>query len=101
MPSFQGSRRMTQLSWFPAPFQAYGSFAGEGARRVLGKPRLDPLTVLVRETVQNSWDARRDDSDRVSFALDGWILTDEQLRTLRHEMFPGLPPAGIDLPVVL
>jgi hypothetical protein len=92
---------MTELSWFPEPFQAYGSLAGEGTRRVLGKPRLDPLTVLVRETVQNSWDAKRSDADAVTFALDGWILGDEQLRTLRHEVFNGLPPGGIDLGEVL
>lgn len=92
---------MIEITWFPEPFQAYGSFAGEGARRVLGKPKLDPLTVLVRETVQNSWDARRADTETVRFAMDGWTLTDEQLRTLRHVVFTGLPPDGIDLGKVL
>lgn len=63
---------MTRLAWFPEPFHAYGAFAGEGTRRILGKPRLDPLTVLIRETVQNSWDARRHDGEAVEFAVDGW-----------------------------
>jgi hypothetical protein len=92
---------MTALSWFPEPFQAYGSFVGEGARKVLGKPRLDPLSVLVRETVQNSWDAKRFDRETVDFAMDCWRLEDEQLRTMRHEVFTGLPPEGILLGQVL
>jgi hypothetical protein len=92
---------MTTLSWFPEPFQAYGSFVGEGARKVLGKPRLDPLSVLVRETVQNSWDAKRSDRETVDFAMDCWRLKDEQLQAMRHEIFTGLPPEGILLGQVL
>lgn len=92
---------MSPIGWFAEPFQAYGSFTGEGARRVLGKPGLDPLTVLVRETVQNSWDAKRRDRAHVDFAMDGWNFTDEQLHTLRHEFFTGLPPEGIALGEVL
>jgi hypothetical protein len=89
------------LGWFAEPFQAYGSFTGEGARRVLGKPGLHPLTVLVRETVQNSWDAKRSDRDGVDFAMDGWSFSDEQLHTLRQEVFTGLPPEGITLGEIL
>ena len=92
---------MRALSWFPEPFQAYGSFVGEGARKVLGKPRLDPLSVLVRETVQNSWDAKRFDRETVEFAMDCWRLTDEQVHTMRREVFTALPPEGILLGQVL
>jgi hypothetical protein len=92
---------MSALDWFPEPFQAYGSFAGEGARRVLGKPKLDPLTVLVRETVQNSWDARRPDRDVVKFAMDGWNLTHSQVQTLRASVFGGRPTDGLLLDAVI
>jgi hypothetical protein len=92
---------MAQLTWFPEPFQAYGSFAGDGARRLLGKPKLDPLTVLVRETVQNSWDARCRDRGSIGFAMDCWGLGADQLHTLRHDVFAELPPHGIDLGHVL
>jgi hypothetical protein len=34
-----------------------GAIRGEGVKKQLGRPRLDPLTVLVREAAQNSWDA--------------------------------------------
>ncbi len=92
---------MSSLDWFAEPFQPYGSFAGEGARRVLGKPRLNPLTVLVRETVQNSWDARRADADVVEFALDGWTLSAAQRAVLRDKVFAGLPLQGLSLAEVL
>lgn len=92
---------MTRLAWFPEPFHAYGAFAGEGTRRILGKPRLDPLTVLIRETVQNSWDARRHDGEAVEFAVDGWTLLDDQLVALRHDVFTGMPSEGLHLGEVL
>ena len=43
--------------WWSQPVAAEGSSASEGIRRQLGKPDLDPLTVLIRETAQNSCDA--------------------------------------------
>lgn len=89
------------LGWFAEPFQAYGSFAGEGTRRVLGKPELDPLEVLVRETGQNSWDAKRDGSPSVSFAMHGWTADAGQRLALRDEVFALRPPDGLPLANVL
>lgn len=54
--------------WWAQPFPPEGAAAAEGIKNQLGKPTLDPLTVLVREAVQNSWDARLGDRD-VSFAV--------------------------------
>jgi uncharacterized membrane protein len=51
---------MDACDWFAAPYEPHGGTSGEGARRLLGQPSLDPLTVLVRETLQNAWDARVD-----------------------------------------
>lgn len=39
-------------------YSALGNVAGSGVKRVLGKPPLDGLSVVMREAVQNSWDAR-------------------------------------------
>ncbi|WP_350274842.1 hypothetical protein [Kribbella sp. HUAS MG21] len=44
--------------WWSQPFAPEGSAAAEGIVKQLGRPMLDPLTVLVREAAQNSWDAR-------------------------------------------
>jgi hypothetical protein len=43
--------------WWSQPFAPEGSAAAEGIVKQLGQPQLDPLTVLVREAAQNSWDA--------------------------------------------
>lgn len=47
--------------WWSQPFAPEGSAAAEGIVKQLGRPQLDPLTVLVREAAQNSWDARSGD----------------------------------------
>lgn len=37
---------------------ALGGITAEGMINVLGRPALDPLTLVLRESAQNSWDAR-------------------------------------------
>ncbi|MGV0656687.1 hypothetical protein ABQE48_22815 [Mycolicibacterium thermoresistibile] len=48
---------------------------------------MDPLTVLVRETAQNSWDARLDNDKPVGFSIDGWFHTETECDALRNEIF--------------
>jgi hypothetical protein len=78
-------------------FAATGGMAGEGARRVLGRPQLAPLELMVREALQNSWDARRADVESVLFAIDVWRLTSAQNRVLREQVFAELPSKGLTL----
>lgn len=52
---------MTTPRWWSQPFPPTGAIASEGIRNQLGRPPVDPLTVFVRETGQNSWDARLPD----------------------------------------
>lgn len=76
------------LDWFGAPFEAHGGTSGEGARRLLGQPSLDPLTVLVRETIQNSWDARMPSSGRaLAYSIGLRTLDNCHQRVLREEVF--------------
>jgi len=49
---------MIDPRWWSQPFPPTGAIASEGIRNQLGRPPVDPLTVFVRETAQNSWDAR-------------------------------------------
>lgn len=46
------------IGWYSQKFPPGGASAAEGIRNQLGQPKLNPLTVLVREAAQNSWDAR-------------------------------------------
>ncbi|SDF83121.1 hypothetical protein [Pseudonocardia oroxyli] len=60
---------MTTPRWWSQPFPPTGAIASEGIRNQLGRPPVDPLTVFVRETAQNSWDARLGDRP-TSFRLE-------------------------------
>jgi hypothetical protein len=68
-----------------------GSIAAEGVKNQLGRPNADRLSVMVREAVQNSWDARAG-SGAVEFGLHCWQASPEQLRILREHVFRSTPP---------
>ncbi len=76
---------MTAWAWFAKPFGP-GDIAGEGALKLLGKPHLDPLQVLVRETIQNSWDARIP-GRTPSWTANVRTLAPAQLELLREDVF--------------
>ncbi|MFL6122976.1 hypothetical protein [Actinophytocola sp.] len=60
---------MNAPTWWSQPFAPEGSAASEGIKKQLGVPRMDPLAVLVRESAQNSWDARQPHKS-VSFGIE-------------------------------
>lgn len=82
--------------WWSQRFAPEGSAAGEGIAKQLGRPLLDPLTVLVRESAQNSWDARTGD-ERLSFHIGVRRLGD-LARAWRDVLTPPPhPEANVDL----
>jgi hypothetical protein len=58
-----------------------------GFMKLLGRPQMDPLTVLVRETAQNSWDARASDEETVGFSIRGEVLTEDGRTALQTDVF--------------
>lgn len=77
--------------WYSERFRPTGaSFAG-GVRNALGRPRLNAHTVLVRETVQNSWDARKSDDETVDFSLEVSYMGPPHLATLRSYVLDTVP----------
>lgn len=83
------SRR--SLSWFPKQ-AGPGDIDGVGAKRLLGTPNIEPAWVLVRETAQNSWDARGV-SPRIDFTLNLRLLERPLVEILRSRVFTGDPPS--------
>lgn len=86
------------LDWVPEKFPPSGGLAAEGFSKLLGRPKLDPLAVLVRETAQNSWDARDGSGRPVRFRIDGQTLSNDVTRTLGTEIFAnaaGAPGTGL------
>lgn len=74
-------------------FSPSGGFAAEGMRRLLGAPPLSLLQLVVREAVQNSWDARRG-ADPVRCRIRLRVLSPKQTEALRTRVFAELPAAG-------
>lgn len=83
---------MRALDLQSEPFSATGSLASEGARNQLGRPDMDRLSVLIREAVQNSWDARLSDDHQIRFEVSCWSLSTEQVSLLRDVVFKYVPP---------
>lgn len=79
------------LSLYSEEFTPQGNIAAEGILNQLGKPGLDLLSLLVRETVQNSRDARLGEENAVDFALTGRTLSSSQLEYLRTVVLTGSP----------
>lgn len=83
---------MTRLDLDSEPYQARGNMAADGAEKVLGTPTLDRLRVLIRETVQNSfdaWDKERCPRPRYSFHMR--TLDSNQRRNLSSSLLRELP----------
>lgn len=66
---------MKPLSRWSEPFGAHGGFHAHSAGQTLGRPDLDHHSLLFRESVQNSWDARKDERHGITFRMDLLKLT--------------------------
>lgn len=73
------------------PVSPTGSMSSVGILNQLGRPKLDTLAVLIRETVQNSWDARLSDDTALSYMVHGWELLPAQRQVLTEQVFSARP----------
>ncbi|MGW5608865.1 hypothetical protein ACWEWI_22700 [Streptomyces sp. NPDC003753] len=90
---------MTEPRWFSQPYPPEGASAAEGIRNQLGRPELDLLTILVRESAQNSWDARLPQSTApVDYRIDTWTVGPAHTAAWRELLLAGAPNGG-DFPL--
>lgn len=68
-------------------FSATGGAAAEGVSNQLGRPRVDRFSLLVREAVQNSWDARSSAAGGVRFQIDGYDLSADARHAIAAQVF--------------
>src|SRR5689334_12211754 len=66
-----------------------GNVVSAGVWNQLGRPELDRLALLLRESVQNSWDARELDS--IDYAIESFTLDSAQRADYR-KFFSRTPP---------
>lgn len=83
---------MTLFSLFRHPWDATGSGAAKSLQKAMGTTSLGLWDVLLRETLQNSWDARLD--ERIAFRVADTLLSEMQTQVLVHDIFHELPPRG-------
>ncbi|MEU1187825.1 hypothetical protein [Streptomyces sp. NPDC005859] len=91
---------MTEPRWFSQPYPPEGASAAEGIRNQLGRPELDLLTILVRESAQNSWDARIERSSApVDYRIDMWTVGPAHAGAWRELLVAGTPNSTEHFPL--
>ena len=91
---------MTEPRWFSQPYPPEGASAAEGIRNQLGRPELDLLTILVRESAQNSWDARlAEPSGPVDYGIDMWTVGPAHAGAWRELLLEGAPVGTDSFPL--
>lgn len=83
---------MIRLARYSERFPASGGVGGRTARRALGPHRLGFWELFLRETIQNSWDARSSPDGPISFGIHGWTATPSQREYLRDVILTDPPP---------
>lgn len=81
-------------------YRPTGNSSAEGMENQLGRPKLDQLTVLIRESVQNSWDARAPGRDSIDYTLDLRHANARQKALLQQLVFANCP-ANLDISKML
>ena len=84
------------ISWIPEENSEAGGFEATGFLSILGQPKLRSVELLVRETAQNSWDARIGKSTvHMTFSGVSCRSGDISYNALRNEIFSDLPKKDI------
>jgi hypothetical protein len=73
-------------------YSSEGGTSGEAVIQNLGRPRMDSATILLREAVQNSWDARLDrEHGHIEVNIELRTITPDQLGLLTDVVFQTKP----------
>lgn len=89
---------MTTIRLHSEPYSRDGNLAADGAIRLLGQPALSPLELVIRETVQNSWDASLGCEGIPRYIVRVRCLDELQQEAIRG-FFSQLPPLDADEPL--
>ncbi|MGO7585957.1 hypothetical protein ACC689_29150 [Rhizobium ruizarguesonis] len=88
---------MIPLDLHSEKFARTGNMAGEGFRRLMGRPALGLLQTVIREALQNAIDAAPE-GNSVEILLRYRTIEGENLQRLRDLFFGALPPEEADAP---
>lgn len=80
------------LSLYRQQYGADGGLDARSADNAIGRTSLGLWDLVLRESLQNSWDARTEKNGRISFSVDEYEMSMEQTRILTRDVFGELPP---------
>lgn len=86
---FRLGRKGMSLKRYSKP-HGHGDVSGRGLGRLMGATKLTAVELLVRETIQNTWDARLPEG-RPEYGIDARFLRGSRLNALREQVFEDLP----------
>lgn len=89
---------MLPIQLHSEPYSRDGNLAADGAVRLLGQPALSPLELVIREALQNSWDASLGCDETPVFSIRVRVLPPDELQAMRA-FFSELPPSGSNEPI--
>lgn len=89
---------MSMIHLHSEPFSRDGNLAADGAMRLLGQPALSPLELVIRESIQNSWDASLETAGTPIYSIRIRRLDPDQMEAIRS-FFSQLPPPGTNEPI--
>ena len=75
---------MISINIHSEPFRRDGNISAEGASKLLGRPSLSPLELLLRETLQNSWDASLGQSTQPVFNINVRSLSESEKNCINN-----------------
>lgn len=81
---------MTNLALFSEPFAPSGNIAAEGFKKLLGRPAIGLLPMVIREAVQNSMDASLEGMGP-EILLRTRVLSETEYSTLLSKVFQDRP----------
>lgn len=74
------------LKIFSEPYAPSGAMSASGIGKLLGAPQSDRLQVVIRESIQNSWDARAQD-ERPEWRMRVFSPNRRQIRAMSEQVF--------------
>lgn len=80
------------LSLYRQQYGADGGLDARSADNAIGRTSLGLWDLVLRESLQNSWDARIEKKGRISYFVDEYEMSLEQTRILTRDVFGQLPP---------
>lgn len=89
---------MSLIRLHSEPYSRDGNIAADGAARLLGQPALSPLELVIRETIQNSWDASLQMKGTPRYCIRVRHLESSQMNAMRL-FFQQLPPEQANEPI--